>query len=77
MKILRRYVISSIYTFLAGALLVGYALLVETNYSWEAIGQTSFWVGLASVCWRAGVKAVGEYLIPQIPILVKWLKSKI
>lgn len=72
----KRYLISSLYTFLAGFIPVVWISLESVQENWSMALQASFWVGVGLVALRAGVKAVGEFLAPQVPILIKWLKEK-
>lgn len=76
MQKLKEYAISAGYTFLAGFIPVLWLGLSSPALTWDNALEGSFWVGLLLAGIRAGMKALMEFVAPQIPVLVNWLKSK-
>jgi len=68
---LKRYLVSSAYTFVAvflGVLLANWKILNQDIFS------GTLWVTTLLTCVRASIKFTGEYLLP---LVIEWVKGKI
>jgi len=67
---IKRYVYSSLITFVATFVAVAVPQLLDGNFEWT----TSTLVGVLLVAVRLGVKAVWENLVPVLPRLLDYAK---